>query len=77
MENHHKRIVVCSENEELAMYMLQKRQEMAEKPKGISENIDTTLSKAYYNVCDAKNPIKTLKDLSQIKYEFSLQFCLY
>ncbi|KAJ4711569.1 Crossover junction endonuclease MUS81 [Melia azedarach] len=67
MENHHKRIVVCSENEELAMYMLQKRQEMAEKPKGISENIDTTLSKAYYNVCDAKNPIKTLKDLSQIK----------
>ncbi|KAL5760348.1 hypothetical protein ACOSQ2_019186 [Xanthoceras sorbifolium] len=67
MENHTKRRVVCQENEELAMYMLQKRQEMAEKPKGLSENIDMTLSKAYNNVCDAKQPIKTLKDLSQIK----------
>ncbi|KAH9774273.1 Crossover junction endonuclease MUS81 [Citrus sinensis] len=67
MENHSKRRVVCAENEELAMYMLQKRQEMAETPKGLSENIDMTLSKAYNNICDAKNPIKTLKDLSQVK----------
>ncbi|ESR52134.1 hypothetical protein CICLE_v10030882mg [Citrus x clementina] len=67
MENHSKRRVVCPENEELAMYMLQKRQEMAETPKGLSENIDMTLSKAYNNICDAKNPIKTLKDLSQVK----------
>ncbi|KAK0573535.1 hypothetical protein LWI29_009596 [Acer saccharum] len=67
MENHTKRRVVCPENEELAMYMLQKRQEMAEKPKGLSENIDMTLSKAYNNICDSKKPIKTLKDLSQIK----------
>lgn len=68
MSNHNGRRVVCPENEELAIYMLQKRQEMAEKPKGLSENVDMTLSKAYSNVCDAKNPIKTLKDLSQIKY---------
>ncbi|KAH9709914.1 Crossover junction endonuclease MUS81 [Citrus sinensis] len=67
MENHSKRLVVSPENEELAMYMLQKRQEMAETPKGLSENIDMTLSKAYNNICDAKNPIKTLKDLSQVK----------
>ncbi|KAL9424329.1 hypothetical protein AB3S75_036253 [Citrus x aurantiifolia] len=67
MENHSRRRVVCPENEELAMYMLQKRQEMAETPKGLSENIDMTLSKAYNNICDAKNPIKTLKDLSQVK----------
>ncbi|KAK9189222.1 hypothetical protein WN944_020628 [Citrus x changshan-huyou] len=67
MENHSKRRVVCAENEELAMYMLQKRQKMAETPKGLSENIDMTLSKAYNNICDAKNPIKTLKDLSQVK----------
>lgn len=66
MEN--QRRVVCLENEELAMYMLQKRHEMAEKPKGLSENIEMTLSKAYNNICDAKNPIKTLKDLSLIKY---------
>ncbi|KAI9169325.1 hypothetical protein LWI28_010726 [Acer negundo] len=67
MEDHTKRRVVCAENEELAMYLLQKRQEMAEKPKGLSENIDMTLSKAYNNICDSKQPIKTLKDLSQIK----------
>ncbi|KAF5733621.1 crossover junction endonuclease MUS81 [Tripterygium wilfordii] len=59
--------VVCPENEELGRYMLQKRQEMAEKPKGISENVDMTLSKAYANICNSKNAIKTLKDLSQIK----------
>ncbi|KDP40494.1 hypothetical protein JCGZ_24493 [Jatropha curcas] len=59
--------VICPENEELASYMLQKRQELAQKPKGISENIDMTLSKAYNSVCTSKTPIKTLKELSQIK----------
>lgn len=62
------RRVLCSENEELAKYMLQKKQELAEKPKGLSENIEQTLAKAYKNVCDEPNPIKTLKDLSHIKY---------
>lgn len=61
------RRVLCSENEELAKYMLQKKQELAEKPKGLSENIEQTLAKAYKNVCDEPNPIKTLKDLSHIK----------
>ncbi|XP_068344981.1 crossover junction endonuclease MUS81 isoform X2 [Pyrus communis] len=63
-----KRTVICPENEELATYMLSKWQEMADqKPKGISENIEMTLSKAYANLCKSKNPIKTLKDFSQIK----------
>ncbi|KAM1941581.1 hypothetical protein ACFX13_029141 [Malus domestica] len=63
-----KRTVVCPENEELATYMLSKWQEMADqRPKGISENIEMTLSKAYANLCKSKNPIKTLKDFSQIK----------
>lgn len=70
MENHDKRRVLCPENEELASYMLQKQQEMLEKPKGLSENLDMTLSRAYNNVCNAKNHIKTLKELSQIKYAF-------
>ncbi|KAJ9179593.1 hypothetical protein P3X46_011364 [Hevea brasiliensis] len=59
--------VFCPENEELVSFMLQKRQELAERPEGISENIDMILSKAYNSVCSSKTPIKTLKDLSQIK----------
>ncbi|XP_011042136.1 PREDICTED: crossover junction endonuclease MUS81 isoform X2 [Populus euphratica] len=59
--------VLCSENEDLVSYMLQKRQELVESPKGLSEKLDMTLSKAYSSVCCSANPIKTLKDLSQIK----------
>lgn len=59
---------MCPENEELANYLLQKRQELADKPKGITENNDMTLSKAYNNICKAQHPIKTLKDLKDIKY---------
>ncbi|XP_022743044.1 crossover junction endonuclease MUS81 isoform X2 [Durio zibethinus] len=61
------RQVVCPENEELANYLLQKRQELADKPKGIKENTDMTLSKAYNNICKAQHPIKTLKDLNDVK----------
>ncbi|XP_042957292.1 crossover junction endonuclease MUS81 isoform X5 [Carya illinoinensis] len=62
-----RRVAVCTENEGLVAYMWSKRQELAEKPKGISENVDMTLSKAYSNMCNSKTPIKSLKDLSQIK----------
>ncbi|KAJ8900400.1 hypothetical protein K2173_025040 [Erythroxylum novogranatense] len=65
MENQKR--VLCPENEPLVSYMLQKRKELAEKPKGISEKLDATLSKAYNNVCCAKAPIRNLKELSQIK----------
>ncbi|XVF40822.1 hypothetical protein PTKIN_Ptkin01aG0147000 [Pterospermum kingtungense] len=61
------RRVMCPENEELANYLLQKRQELADKPKGITENTDKTLSKAYNNICKAQHPIKTLKDLHDVK----------
>lgn len=57
--------VACPENEELATYMWRKRQEIAER--GISENLDMTLSKAYSNVCKSKTAITSLKDFSQIK----------
>ncbi|KAL9386345.1 hypothetical protein Peur_019469 [Populus x canadensis] len=59
--------VLCSENEDLVSYMLQKRQELVESPKGLSENLEMTLSKAYSSVCCSTTPIKNLKDLSQIK----------
>ncbi|KAK9123269.1 hypothetical protein Sjap_012871 [Stephania japonica] len=60
------RRVVCDENEQLATFMWNKRQEMVDT-NGVSERIDMTLHKAYSNVCTSKVPIKTLKDFSQIK----------
>ncbi|KAL8028622.1 hypothetical protein ABFX02_14G173300 [Erythranthe guttata] len=65
MENRKK--AVCPENEEVAAYLFNKRQELAQSAKGISENMDLTLSKAHSNICNCKTPIRNLKDLSQIK----------
>jgi crossover junction endonuclease MUS81 len=62
-----RRPVRCPANEGVALYLFNKRQEMAARSDGFSENLDATLSKAYGSVCGAKTPIKTLKDLSQIK----------
>ncbi|XP_014502062.1 crossover junction endonuclease MUS81 isoform X1 [Vigna radiata var. radiata] len=59
--------VRCPENQELAAYMWKKWQEMAEQPKGISDNFEMTLSKAHFNVCSSKTPILTIKDFSQVK----------
>ncbi|KAL8542194.1 hypothetical protein ACS0TY_003164 [Phlomoides rotata] len=61
------RKATCPENEEVAEYLFNKRQELAQSAKGISDNMDMTLSKAYSNICNHKIPIRTLKDLSQIK----------
>lgn len=58
----------CPENEELADYVFSKWQEMTvQRPNGISDNTEKTLSKAYSNLCSSKNPVRTLKDFSQIK----------
>ncbi|KAG8363685.1 hypothetical protein BUALT_Bualt19G0048100 [Buddleja alternifolia] len=62
-----RRQAACPENEELAAYFLNKRKEVAQSAKGISDNMDMTFSKAYSNICNCKTPIKTLRDLSQIK----------
>ncbi|KAL0749137.1 hypothetical protein Bca101_031140 [Brassica carinata] len=61
------RRVLCPENQGLADHVLQKKREYADKPKGLSENLERTFIKAYRNVCDSKDPITTLKDLSHIK----------
>ncbi|KAM7472572.1 hypothetical protein LguiA_010755 [Lonicera macranthoides] len=61
------RQVVCNDNKELANFIWDKRQEMAQRSKGISENIDMTLYKAYSNVCNCKNPITTIKEFAKIK----------
>lgn len=71
MENRNR--VRCPENQELASFMWNKWKEMAEQPKGLSDNIEMALSKAHFNVCNSKNPIRTIKDFSLIKYvSFSL-----
>lgn len=62
------RRVLCPQNQGLADYVLQKKQEHEDKPKGLSENLERTFVKAYRNVCDAKDSIDNLKDLSKIKY---------
>ncbi|KAI3918006.1 hypothetical protein MKW92_007659 [Papaver armeniacum] len=59
--------ILCSENEQLVLFIKQKRQEMAETPKGISDNIDSTIYKAYKNLCDTKTPVKTLSEFKKIK----------
>ncbi|CAN0917170.1 Crossover junction endonuclease MUS81 [Linum grandiflorum] len=60
--------VLCPDNEVLASCLLEKRKELADSPKGLSDNLDMTLSKAYTSVCSARTPIKTLKEFSQLKY---------
>ncbi|GAB2278433.1 Crossover junction endonuclease mus81 [Dionaea muscipula] len=59
--------VQCSENEALAEYMKKKIQEMGQNPKGLNDNREMALHKAYSNLCCTKETIKTLKDFSQIK----------
>ncbi|KAL9812575.1 putative ERCC4 domain, restriction endonuclease type II [Arabidopsis thaliana] len=61
------RRVLCPENQGLADYVLQKQEEHEGKPKGLSEYQKRTFVKAYRNICDAKDSIDYLKDLSKIK----------
>ncbi|KAM7263382.1 hypothetical protein ACFE04_001065 [Oxalis oulophora] len=63
------RRLMCPENRQLVNHMMDKIKELADKkkPNGLPEKLDMTLSKAYNNVCNEKLPIKTLKELSQIK----------
>ncbi|KAK4761401.1 hypothetical protein SAY87_029285 [Trapa incisa] len=65
MEN--QRRVVCPENGRLAQYMTHKMQELADSPKGLSENTSAILNKAHLSVCNSKTPITSLKDFSQVK----------
>ncbi|GAA0150027.1 hypothetical protein LIER_09055 [Lithospermum erythrorhizon] len=67
MDRRRRRAIVCSENEELADFLWVKREELAQSPKGISDNLDTTLYNGYCNVCVCKTPIKTIKEFSQLK----------
>ncbi|XP_015692171.1 crossover junction endonuclease MUS81 [Oryza brachyantha] len=55
------------ENEAVAQCLLEKWRSMEEKPGGLKENLAHTLAKSYRSVCAAKEPIRTLKDLYEIK----------
>lgn len=60
-------VVICPENVGLAQYMLQKMQELADQPTGLSENNEKTLRKAHTNICNSKKPITSVRDFSQVK----------
>ncbi|CAD5333504.1 unnamed protein product [Arabidopsis thaliana] len=71
------RRVLCPENQGLADYVLQKQEEHEGKPKGLSEYQKRTFVKAYRNICDAKDSIDYLKDLSKIKYVSCFLFWIF
>ncbi|KAJ7533191.1 hypothetical protein O6H91_13G036900 [Diphasiastrum complanatum] len=60
------RHVVCEENETLASFIHEKYEAFLLK-QPYSENLDATLSKAYKNVCEWKDPIRSLQDASKIR----------
>jgi len=70
------RNVVCPENEGLAMFLFEKWDEMAKKDT-YTDRLDATLSKAYWNLCDHKEPIRDLKDASKIKSAHSSSFSIF
>ncbi|KAK3162993.1 hypothetical protein QOZ80_1BG0096300 [Eleusine coracana subsp. coracana] len=55
------------ENEGVARCLHEKRLSTHEQTGGLKVNLDRTFAKAYRNVCDSEEPIRTLKDLSKIK----------
>lgn len=64
--------MACPENEALADFMWEKKHQMADKNKSdgrktLSDNAEITLYKAYSGICNSNTPIKTLKDLANIK----------
>ncbi|KAL6616685.1 hypothetical protein ACP70R_038955 [Stipagrostis hirtigluma subsp. patula] len=59
--------VCVPENEEVARCLHEKRLSMREQPGGFKEHLDHTFAKAYHSVCVAKEPIRTLKEFSEIK----------
>jgi crossover junction endonuclease MUS81 len=56
------------ENEEVARALHEKRLAMRGQPDGFNKNIDRTFGRAYRNVCDSTEPIRTVKEFSKIKY---------
>ncbi|XP_048134489.1 crossover junction endonuclease MUS81 isoform X2 [Rhodamnia argentea] len=58
---------VCPSNEGLVHFMLQKKLELSQAPKGLSENVEATLARAIHNISQSQSPINSLKELSQLK----------
>ncbi|GJM91910.1 hypothetical protein PR202_ga08330 [Eleusine coracana subsp. coracana] len=55
------------ENEGVARCLHEKRLSTHDQTGGLKVNLDRTFAKAYRNVCDSEEPIRTLKDFSKIK----------
>jgi len=63
------------ENEALSRFFLEKWRAMMQEPDGLSENNYLTIAKANRSLCAAKEPIRTLRDFSKIKYVCFLCSC--
>ncbi|KAI3907069.1 hypothetical protein MKX01_027970 [Papaver californicum] len=69
--------VLCSENEQLVLFLKKKRQEMKETAKRISENTDFILHRAYTSICKEKKPVRTPLEFIKIKGvgQWTLKLC--
>jgi crossover junction endonuclease MUS81 len=56
------------ENEEVARALHEKRLAMRDQPANFKEHLDHTFGKVYRTFCDSTEPIRTLKEFSNIKY---------
>jgi crossover junction endonuclease MUS81 len=55
-------------NEALCRFFLDKWRAMMQEPGGLSENNYLTIAGANRSLCAAKEPIRTLRDFSKVKY---------
>lgn len=56
------------DNEALSRFFLEKWRAMMQGPDALSENNCLTFATANRSLCAAKEPIRTLKDFSKVKY---------
>jgi len=55
------------ENESLSRFFLEKWRAMMQEPDGLSPNNYLAFAKANCSLCSSKEPIRTLKDFSNVK----------
>jgi crossover junction endonuclease MUS81 len=55
------------ENESLSRFFLEKWRAMMQEPDGLSQNNYLAFANANRSLCSSKEPIRTLKDFSNVK----------
>lgn len=59
------RVVLCPANEDLAAFLVEKREEWFEK--NFSEGLDSTFIVAHKGVCESTVPLRSLRAASKVK----------